>query len=86
MHYTIVFNVIHFSFWTIVLKVLSHEQHEAAERNEYNFDHADAFDWELACQTLKKLKEGKNAKVQKFIYYILTEADNNNILLLLFII
>lgn len=43
--------------------MLTPEQHEKAERSEYNFDHADAFDWELACATLKKLKEGKSAKV-----------------------
>ena len=28
-------------------KVLNQEQHEAAEKNEYNFDHPDAFDFEL---------------------------------------
>ena len=28
-------------------KVLTQEQHEAAEQNEYNFDHPDAFDFEL---------------------------------------
>ena len=28
-------------------KVLSHEQHELAATNAYNFDHPDAFDFEL---------------------------------------
>ena len=49
------------------LQVLTPEQHEQAERSEYNFDHADAFDWALACKTLRKLKEGKNAKVKYFV-------------------
>ncbi|XP_057313417.1 uridine-cytidine kinase-like 1 isoform X2 [Hydractinia symbiolongicarpus] len=55
--------------WVVIIsldsfyKVLTPEQHKAAERAEYNFDHADAFDWELACSTLKKLKDGKSAKI-----------------------
>ena len=28
-------------------KVLSHEQHEMAASNNYNFDHPDAFDFDL---------------------------------------
>jgi uridine kinase len=28
-------------------KVLSHDQHELAANNEYNFDHPDAFDFDL---------------------------------------
>ena len=47
-----------------ILKVLTPEQHACAERSEYNFDHPDAFDWELAKKTLQKLKEGKVAKVR----------------------
>ncbi|XP_030839289.1 uridine-cytidine kinase-like 1 isoform X2 [Strongylocentrotus purpuratus] len=44
-------------------KVLSPKQHEQANRNEYNFDHPDAFDFELLVETLKKLKEGKHVEV-----------------------
>ena len=47
----------------IVFKVLSHEQHEAAGRNEYNFDHPEAFDFELAAETLRGLKEGRSVQV-----------------------
>ncbi len=32
-------------------------------RNEYNFDHPDAFDFDLLIETLKKLKEGKKVEV-----------------------
>ena len=31
-------------------KVLNEKQHEMAARNEYNFDHPDAFDFELLKQ------------------------------------
>ncbi len=44
-------------------KVLSEEQHEAAARNEYNFDHPDAFDFALLVKTLKRLKSGKRVEV-----------------------
>lgn len=44
-------------------KVLSAKQHEMANNNSYNFDHPDAFDFELLVQTLKKLKEGKHVEV-----------------------
>ena len=43
--------------------VLSQEQHEAAGRNEHNFDHPDAFDFDLLVDTLRRLKEGKNVDV-----------------------
>jgi len=55
--------------WVVIIsldsfyKVLSPEQHEEALRGEYNFDHPDAFEWDLAYSTLKKLKEGKSAKL-----------------------
>lgn len=34
-----------------------------AARNEYNFDHPDAFDFELLVTVLRKLKKGKSIKV-----------------------
>ncbi|KAB7495566.1 Uridine-cytidine kinase-like 1 [Armadillidium nasatum] len=51
-------------------KVLSAKQHESAARNEYNFDHPDAFDFELVVKTIKRLKDGK--KVDVPIYNFLT--------------
>lgn len=44
-------------------KVLSAEQHELAAKNEYNFDHPDAFDFALLRKTLKRLKAGKRVEV-----------------------
>lgn len=41
-----------------------------AERNEYNFDHPDAFDIDLMVDVLRKLKEGK--KVEVPIYNFVT--------------
>ncbi|XP_064617235.1 uridine-cytidine kinase-like 1 [Liolophura sinensis] len=44
-------------------KVLTPEQHNLAAKNEYNFDHPDAFDFDLMLHTLKRLKEGKKVEV-----------------------
>eukprot|EP01134_Creolimax_fragrantissima_P007545 CFRG7545T1 len=41
-------------------KALTPEEKVSAERNEYNFDHPNAFDYDLAVETLKKLREGKS--------------------------
>ncbi|XP_065843109.1 uridine-cytidine kinase-like 1 [Oscarella lobularis] len=55
--------------WVVLLsmdsfyKVLSPEELEKAERSEYDFDHPDAFDFDLLIDTLKKLKEGKNVQI-----------------------
>ncbi|KAM9495623.1 uridine-cytidine kinase-like 1 isoform 1-T1 [Clarias gariepinus] len=55
--------------WVVLLsmdsfyKVLSKDQQELAARNEYNFDHPDAFDFELLITVLRKLKKGKSIKV-----------------------
>jgi uridine kinase len=43
--------------------VLNERQHELAAVNEYNFDHPDAFDFELLFQTLLRLKEMKKVEV-----------------------
>jgi uridine kinase len=44
-------------------KVLSEEEHNAANRSEYNFDHPDAFDFDLILTTLKQLKKGKQVHI-----------------------
>ena len=53
-------------------KVLNEKQHDQAAKNEYNFDHPDAFDFELLAETLQKLKEGK--KVEVPIYNFVTHS------------
>lgn len=53
-------------------KILSHKQHEQAGRNEYNFDHPDAFDMDLIADVLQRLKEGR--KVEVPIYNFCTHA------------
>ena len=59
--------------------VLSDEEKAEAEKNNYNFDHPDAFDIELLVKTLTKLKAGKrveipiyNFKVNQLVSDILT--------------
>ena len=51
-------------------KVLTEQQHQLAGLNEYNFDHPDAFDFELLLKTLLRLKEMK--KVEVPIYNFVT--------------
>ena len=52
--------------------MLNEEQQELAHRNEYNFDHPDAFDFDLLIETLRKLKDGKRVEVP--IYNFVTHA------------
>uniref|UniRef100_A0A2K6EHA2 Uridine-cytidine kinase n=1 Tax=Propithecus coquereli TaxID=379532 RepID=A0A2K6EHA2_PROCO len=55
--------------WVVLLsmdsfyKVLTKQQQEQAAHNNFNFDHPDAFDFDLIISTLKKLKQGKSVKV-----------------------
>ena len=51
-------------------RVLNEKEHELAGQNKHNFDHPDAFDFELLKQTLQRLKEGK--KVEVPIYNFVT--------------
>ena len=44
---------------TSLLKVLTEEQHKLAVASNYDFDHPDAFDFELLLETLRNLKIGK---------------------------
>lgn len=53
-------------------KILNEKQHEQAERNEYNFDHPDAFDMELMAEVIERLKEGR--KVEVPIYNFVTHS------------
>lgn len=56
-------------------KVLNQDQHELAHKNEYNFDHPDAFDFDLIFSTLQRLKEGR--KVEVPIYNFVTHSREN---------
>jgi uridine kinase len=38
-------------------------EHELAQKNQFNFDHPDAFDFDLLIETLGRLKEGKSVEV-----------------------
>lgn len=50
-------------FLTYSFQILNKKQHEAAERNEYNFDHPDSFDFDLMLDVITKLKEGRKVEV-----------------------
>lgn len=56
-------------------KVLNEKQHILAENNEYNFDHPDAFDFELLFEVLQRLKHGK--KVEVPVYNFVTHSREN---------
>ena len=56
-------------------KVLTAEEHELANRNEYNFDHPDAFDIELILRTLQQLKAGKKVNIP--VYNFSTYSREN---------
>ncbi|XP_071598495.1 uridine-cytidine kinase-like 1 isoform X2 [Heliangelus exortis] len=55
--------------WVVLLsmdsfyKVLDEGQQALAAHSDYNFDHPDAFDFELLVSVLRKLKKGKSVKV-----------------------
>lgn len=59
-----------FHFQFILQQKLDEEKHLRAEKNEYNFDHPDAFDIDLMIDVLRKLKEGR--KVEVPIYNFVT--------------
>jgi uridine kinase len=44
-------------------KVLTEEQHDLATLNQYDFDHPDAFDFELIYETIEMLKKGKQVDI-----------------------
>lgn len=49
--------------WCRCPQVLDEGQQALAARSDYNFDHPDAFDFELLVSVLRKLKKGKSVKV-----------------------
>ncbi|XP_019608989.1 uridine-cytidine kinase-like 1 isoform X5 [Rhinolophus sinicus] len=49
--------------WVVLLSMDSFYKQEQAALNNYNFDHPDAFDFDLIVSTLQKLKQGKSVKV-----------------------
>ena len=57
-------------FTCLFFRVLNEKEHEAAGRNEHNFDNPEAFDFPLLKETLQRLKEGK--KVDVPIYNFVT--------------
>lgn len=52
--------------------MLGEKEHKLAGENEYNFDHPDAFDFDLLIKTVKRLREGKSVEVP--IYNFITHA------------
>lgn len=55
-----------------IFQVFNEKERKLAQQNEYNFDHPDAFDFDLLIETLRKLKEGKSVDVP--IYNFVTHS------------
>uniref|UniRef100_A0A1I8BWE4 Uridine kinase n=1 Tax=Meloidogyne hapla TaxID=6305 RepID=A0A1I8BWE4_MELHA len=68
--------------WVTVLamdsfyNVLNEEQHHLADKQEYNFDHPNAFDFDLLYQTLLRLRDGKSVEVP--VYDFTTHKRSKN--------
>lgn len=60
----------------ITIKALNKEQQELAARQQYNFDHPDAFDFDLIYETLVRLRNGKSVEVP--IYDFTTHSRDKN--------
>eukprot|EP00123_Amoebidium_parasiticum_P013472 comp21974_c0_seq1/m.31742 comp21974_c0_seq1/g.31742 ORF comp21974_c0_seq1/g.31742 comp21974_c0_seq1/m.31742 type:complete len:495 (-) comp21974_c0_seq1:783-2267(-) len=56
-------------------KALGPDQKEQARQNNYNFDHPDAFDFELCAETLRKLKQGKNVEIPVYDFSTHSRLD-----------
>jgi uridine kinase len=68
--------------WVTVLSmdsfynVLNEEQHHLADKQEYNFDHPNAFDFGLLYETLLRLRDGKSVEVP--VYDFTTHKRSKN--------
>jgi len=56
-----------------LIEVLTDEQHHAASENNYNFDHPDAFDFDLLLETLNNLKMGKQVCRRSINFFAMNE-------------
>ncbi|CAD6198583.1 unnamed protein product [Caenorhabditis auriculariae] len=57
-------------------RVLSPEEHDCAERSDYNFDDPSAFDFQLLHEVLSRLREGKSVEVP--VYDFTTHSRDPN--------
>ncbi|WKY03978.1 hypothetical protein Q1695_005174 [Nippostrongylus brasiliensis] len=57
-------------------KVLNEKEHKLAEESNYNFDHPNAFDFDLLYEVLTRLREGKSCEVP--VYDFTTHSRDNN--------
>ncbi|KAF1743743.1 hypothetical protein MXB_3977 [Myxobolus squamalis] len=70
--------------WVVTLnldsfyKVLTPEQHEESNRMEYDFDHPDAIDFNLAIKILKNMKIGKTVKIPIYDFTTHTRLKNKS--------
>ena len=58
-----------YTFLVEAFQELSEKDRERAARNEYNFDHPDAFDFELLYNALSRLREGRVCTVSCTVHF-----------------
>lgn len=61
-------------------KVLSDDERRLAVNNDYDFDHPDAFDFDLLNVTLKRLKRGKRVEVPSYNFVTHSREKRTNIM------
>ncbi|KAK9711166.1 Uridine kinase [Basidiobolus ranarum] len=67
--------------WVVVLsmdsfyKSLTPEKKQQALENNYNFDHPDAFDYDILYESLKKLKQGKSVEIPVYDFQTHSRLD-----------
>ncbi len=72
--------------WVTVLsmdsfyKVLSPDDHNKAACSEYNFDHPDAFDFDLLLKTLERLRSGRKCDVPVYDFTTHRREKNSKIM------
>lgn len=64
MYFRVFYHLQKFNF-----EVLNEEQHQEALENNYNFDHPQAFDFDMLIETLRRLKQGKRVEVHNICTY-----------------
>jgi uridine kinase len=56
-------------------KPLTKEQQELAHKSMYNFDHPDAFDFDLLLDTLQRLKKGEDVEIPSYSFVTHSRLD-----------
>lgn len=62
-------------------KVLSPAELERAYASNYNFDHPDAFDWDLLLASLQSIRRGEPTRIPSYDFKTHSRSDQDSVLL-----